>query len=79
VLKVSSFWTLLVEFLFLITEEDLVVVRAFLEKKDLSVELLVREGFMVSSVRYMNNHPLQFSVIICVVGMGFKDLGGLTS
>jgi len=41
----------LVEFLFLITEEDLVEVRAFLEKMDLSVELLVPEGFMVSFVR----------------------------
>jgi len=47
-----------------------VEVRAFLEKMDLSVELLVPEGFMVSFVRYMNNHPLQFSVIICVVGIG---------
>jgi len=41
----------LIEFLFLITEEDLVEVRVFLEKMDLSVELLVPEGFMVSFVR----------------------------
>jgi len=54
-------------------------VRAFLEKMDLSVELLVREGFMVSFVRYMSNHPMQYSVIICVIGRGFKGLGGSTS
>lgn len=60
--KFSSIQTNLVEILFLISEAVLVVVRVVLEKMDLSVEKHVPKGFMVSSVRYMNRNPLQFSL-----------------